>query len=125
MTALLLAIVLSADPPAQQGYQPRDYATAYRTSMTTDRPLLILITTAQCPPCAAIKRDVLPVMLRSQSIQGVEFCQVDETYPLFAPLLNGGPVPQLLLYRRVGPRWQVRQLVGYHTAEAVAYWITQ
>lgn len=97
------------------------YAEAHRVSTETGRPLVVMVGAEWCPACRVMKSDILPRVEESGALEGVAFAFVDydEETKLARQFISGGPIPQLLMYRRAGKEWRVRRLVGQQSVEKV------
>ncbi len=103
------------------------YAEAFRATAEKGCPLVVMVGASWCPACQEMKNRVIPEVRRQGALHKVAFAQVDldEERELGTQLINGGPVPQILMYRKTGQGWKLRRLVGGHEAQAVGKFIAQ
>lgn len=103
------------------------YAEAYRSSVETGRPLVILVGADWCPACQAMKGSVIPAVLRDGGLEGAHFAVVDTDAEgaLARKLTQGNSIPQLIMYYRTADGWQRTSLTGRQSQEAVARFVHQ
>ncbi len=96
------------------GAQETDYALAYRQSMETGRPLVVLVGATWCPACVQMKESILPEVAKAGGMNQVAFAYVDfdEQQELAARLIRTQSLPQLVRLDRAGTGWNRRILVG-------------
>lgn len=125
MTALLLAGVLqwtmAAAPPSES------YAEARRIVETTGKPMLVMVGAEWCGPCQKMRTQILPRLRDRGLLRSVAFAHVDadQQSRLAAELTGGGPVPQLVMYRKTPHGWFRRKLVGVQPVETVERFIQE
>ena len=125
MTALLLAGVLqwtiSAATPSES------YAEARQVVEATGKPMLVMVGAEWCGPCQKMRTQILPRLRDRGALRGVAFAHVDadEQSRLAAELTGGGPVPQLVMYRKTPHGWFRRKLVGVQPVETVERFIQE
>ena len=100
LCAALIQTVLLASPTDST----ETYTEARREITETGRPMVVMVSTDWCGPCQAMKRNVLPRLRERGAFKKVVFAQVnaDRDSELAKELTGGGPVPQLVMYRRSG-----------------------
>jgi len=103
------------------------YAEAHRSSVQTGRPMVVMVGTDWCPPCQQMKKTVLPQVRQRGLLRKVAFACInpDRDSELAAKLTGGGPVPQLVMYRRTANGWRRRKLVGGQSVDAVEKFINE
>jgi thiol-disulfide isomerase/thioredoxin len=103
------------------------YADAYKATAEKGCPLVVMVGASWCPACQEMKNSVIPEVRRQGALHKVAFAQVDldEEQELGAELIDGGPLPQILMYRKTGQGWKLRRLVGGQDAKAVEKFIAQ
>ncbi len=103
------------------------YAEAHRAAVETGKPMVVLVSTNWCVPCQNMKRRVMPRMRTHRSFQQVAFAVVnpDEDAELAEQLTGGGPIPQLVMYRKTANGWVRQKLVGGQTEEDVEKFISE
>ncbi|HIQ22263.1 MAG TPA: thioredoxin [Planctomycetes bacterium] len=100
---------------------PESYAQAHQVSTTTGRPMLVMVSASWCTACRQMEVEVLPKLRRRGLFGRVVFAvvDVDKERKLAEKLIQGGPIPQLILFRRSGRTWFRRRLIGRHNVETV------
>lgn len=103
------------------------YAEAHRSTIETGKPLVIMVGTDWCQPCQTMKRTVLPRLRERGFFKKIAFALVnsDRDGKLAEELTGGGPVPQLVMFRKTSKGWMRRKLVGGQSEEAVERFIKE
>ncbi len=124
VTAVVLGCTLLGSEPALNA---SSYAEAHRVCSETGRPMLVMVGAEWCPACKAMEKEVLPQVQRRGLLRKVVFTIVDfDRFPnLGNRLTRGGPLPQLLLFRRDGNGWRVSRLIGRQDPAVVERFINQ
>jgi hypothetical protein len=129
VTTLTLATVLQmsilvAGADAQDS---SSYAAAHRQSARTGQPMIVLVGADWCPACVEMKDQVLPKLQRRGVLRKVAFALVnfDRQTKLGRQLTGGGPIPQIIMYRRTRDGWRQRKLIGGQNVEAVSRFIRE
>ncbi len=124
LCAALVQTVLLASPGTDSA---ESYAEARREIAETGKPMMVMVSTDWCGPCQSMKRNVLPKLRERGLFKRVAFAQVnaDRDSELAKELTGGGPVPQLVMYRRTGRGWIRRKLVGGQSVEKVEQFIKE
>jgi thioredoxin-like negative regulator of GroEL len=109
------------------GGEPDTYAAAHRVTTETGKPLMVMVSTEWCPPCQTMKKSVIPQVRQRGTLDKVAFAVVnpDNDRELAQQLTGGGPVPQLVIYRRGPFGWARRKLIGGQSVEGVERFINQ
>jgi len=104
-----------------------EYADAHHQMEKTGRPMLVMVSTDWCAPCQVMKKTVIPEVRQRGLLGRVAFAIVnpDRDRELASRLTGGGPVPQLVMYRKTPKGWLRRNLVGRQSVEAVEEFINQ
>ena len=123
LCAALMQTVLLTSPTDSA----ETYTEARRQITETGRPMVVMVSTDWCGPCQSMKRNVLPRLRERGMFKKVAFAQVnaDRDSELAKELTGGGPVPQLVMYRRSGHGWVRRKLVGGQSVEKVEEFIKE
>ncbi|RMG00101.1 MAG: thioredoxin [Planctomycetota bacterium] len=118
IAAMHLVLAVNADT---------SYANAYRSSLETGRPLVVLVGAEWCPACRTMKTQVLPVLEKRGELKRVAFAQVDYDAEgdLARELTKGGAIPQLLMFEHNGRDWKVRRLIGMQPVEKVTRFLRE
>jgi len=103
------------------------YADAYRATVETGRPLVVLVGADWCAACRAMEQTVLPEIRQRGILGKVAFAMVnlDRDRELGDQLTAHGPIPQLLLFRKAEDGWKLRRLIGGQTVETVESFIQE
>lgn len=127
MTSLLLAAIVQAAVLATgaEASATETYEEAHRDTVETGKPMVIMVTTDWCAPCQVMKKTVMPSVREHGLLRGVAFAIVnpDREQKLAAELTDGGPVPQLLMFRKKGDGWVRKKLIGGQDVETVEEFI--
>ena len=122
MTTLLLAAVLQTQTTA---LPTNDYAAALKQSVSSGRPLVVLLGANWCPGCVQMKNSIMPQVAKAGGLKNVEFAYVDmDRQPkLAARLTRGGAIPQLIRYEKTKKGWKRDLLVGAHSPKRVTSFV--
>ncbi|MEN6449775.1 MAG: thioredoxin family protein [Thermoguttaceae bacterium] len=103
------------------------YAEAHRAAVKTGKPIVVLVSTNWCAPCQTMKKHILPHVRARGFFKRVAFAVVnpDENSELAEQLTGGGPIPQLVMFRKSPDGWVRQKLVGGQTEEAVEDFIKE
>jgi thioredoxin-like negative regulator of GroEL len=103
------------------------YAEAFKATMDKGCPLVVMVGATWCPTCQQMKRTAIPEVKRQGILQKVAFAHVDldEEQQLGTRLIDGRPVPQILMFRKTDQGWRLGRLVGGQDAKAVEKFIAQ
>ena len=124
MQHLFLNIVLqiSAVTGGAQGYKD-----AYEQAEKTGQPLVVLVGADWCPACQTMKHSVIPQLAQQGVLSKVSLAVVntDHEKSLAGKLMQGGSIPQLVMFHKRGGVWQRQQLIGAQTPSATASFLNQ
>lgn len=128
MTAVLCAAVLQSAfilAGVDTSSAAETYAEAHQATVETGKPLVVMIGTDWCQPCQTMKRNVLPRIRKRGFFKKIAFALVnpDRDGKLAKQLTGGGPVPQLVMFRKTSKGWMRRKLIGSQSEEAVEKFI--
>jgi len=103
------------------------YAEAYKTTTEKGCPLVVVISAPWCGPCQQMKRAVLPEVKRHELFHKVAYAEVDldEERELGAELTEGGPIPQIVMYRKTHLGWRLKRLIGGQDVRTVEQFIAE
>lgn len=92
----------------------RSYADAYKHTVSTGQPLVILVGAEWCPGCEKMKNSVIPQLERRGALERVSFAYVnaDRERDLAGKLVQGTSIPQLIVYRKTAKGWTRQQMTG-------------
>ena len=121
MTGVTLAALLGVTMAS-----PADsYRDAYQAMQQSGRPIVVLVGAGWCPACRTMKSEVIPALENHGTLNHVEFAYVDtdQQRPLARRLMQGGSIPQLVMYHKTESGWKLGRIVGARSAETVAAFI--
>lgn len=129
MTSMLLATIVQAailatgaeDTPLAA----ETYADARQTVTETGKPMVVMVSTDWCPPCQTMKKTILPRVRERGMLKKVVFAIVnpDRDKDLAERLTGGGPIPQLIMFRKTPDGWVRKKLIGGQSVETVEEFI--
>jgi thiol-disulfide isomerase/thioredoxin len=124
VNSLVMIAMCSAAIGASDG---ESYADAHQASMKSGKPMLVMVSTEWCPACQVMKRRILPQIRERGLLKRVAFASVnpDQEGELSRQLIGGGPIPQLVMYRKTPRGWTRRAMVGSQSVESVEQFINQ
>lgn len=126
-TALIVALTIlgahaasdrSENLPVSQQFA---YSLAYRQSMETQQPLVVIVGAQWCPACRKLENEVIPQIKQRGLLKRIALAVVDydaET-KIAQKLTRGGPIPQVHVFWKEDGRWKTQRLVGYPSQKAV------
>jgi thioredoxin-like negative regulator of GroEL len=114
-----------AKPAATAKPVPETYSAARQDTVKTGKPMVIMVSTDWCPPCQVMKKTVLPRVRAHGLLRKVAFARVnpDQDAELASQLTGGGPIPQLVMFRKTKRGWVRSALVGGQSVETVEQFI--
>ena len=127
MHAVLLAGGQSTPATETTGNRESTYTEAHKVTSETGRPMLVLVSAKWCPACQTMKKSVMPQILRRGLLRRCVYTVVDldEQKNLGHELTSGGPIPQLIMYRKTNDGWRRRKLIGGQSVNNVVKFIDQ
>ena len=89
--------------------------------------MVVMVSTDWCPPCQMMKKTVMPRVRERGLLRKVAFAMVnpDRDGELAEQLTGGGPIPQLVMFRRTRDGWIRRKLIGGQSVETVEEFISE
>ena len=105
--------------------KPETYTAAYKVATETGKPLLVMVSTEWCAPCQIMKKKILPRIREWFMFPRVAYCRVnpDDDSELAEQITGGGPIPQLVLFRKTKDGWLRQKLIGGQSVESVEEFI--
>jgi len=124
MTTISLAIVLHA---AAFATGAQTYAEAHAQQKETGRPLVVLIGADWCPACQTMKNNALPQVAKRGALSKVSYAVVntDQEGTLARQMMNGGSIPQLVMFRETNNGWRRETLVGSQDPASIEAFINR
>ncbi len=125
MTSLTLSIAMQVALLGANPSVDTSYAKAHEATTKTGQPMVILVGAKWCPACVQMKDAVVPQLKKRGSLTEVSFAEVDidREQKLGKQLTKGGPIPQLLMYRKTKLGWRLRRIIGGRSVEKVESFI--
>jgi len=122
MTCLILTATIQL---AAMSAPADDFDQAYRRSLATGKPLVVLVGAKWCPGCQMMSRKIIPQVAGVGGLADVEFAyvDVDRQADLAGHLLVGKAIPQLIYLQRTRMGWRRQHLTGAHSAKTVSAFI--
>ena len=131
MTSMLLAAVVQtavlATGVEATPVSTETYTKAREIVTETGKPLVVMVGADWCSPCQTMKKTILPRVREGGLLRKVAFALVnaDREKELATKLTGGGPIPQLVMYRKTDHGWMRRKLVGGQSVESVEEFISE
>ncbi|HBO44474.1 MAG TPA: hypothetical protein DD670_11180 [Planctomycetaceae bacterium] len=124
VTALTFAIALQTSLFAAES---ESYQKAHHETIKTGRPMIVLVGADWCPACVTMKDEVVPRLKQRGVLRKVAFAAVDldRQRQLGRKLTEGGPIPQLIMFRKTSEGWRRRTLIGGQSEKAVSTFIAE
>lgn len=104
-----------------------EYAEAHKVHAETGQPMVLLVGAEWCPGCVQMKNSVMPRVARRGLLRKVAFAHVntDRDSRVAKSLMQGGSIPQLIMYRKTSTGWKRHMLVGAQSPENVEAFINR
>ena len=127
MTSFVFAAALCATSFVGSASDSTTYAEAHRITAKTGKPMIIMVGTDWCGPCQQMKKSILPEVRKHGMFKDVSFAMVnaDRQQDLARKLTGGGPIPQLVMYRKTNDGWKRSKLVGGQSVKKVEGFINK
>jgi thioredoxin-like negative regulator of GroEL len=121
------SLVMIAMCSAAVGADGESYTEAHTAAAKSGKPMLVMVSTEWCPACQVMKKRILPQIRERGLLKRVAFATVnpDQEGDLSRQLIGGGPIPQLVMYRKTARGWIRRAIVGSQSVENVEQFINQ
>lgn len=127
--SILITLVIAAlvAPATSNAQEPLSYNAAYANAQAGDKPLLVLVTAAWCPPCQEMKRTTIPELMQKEAFKGFHYSTVDldKEEKLARELIGTRGVPQLIMFEKQKGKWIRRYLRGAQSAQTVEAFVAQ
>jgi len=127
--SILITLVIAAlvAPATSNAQEPLSYNAAYAKAQAGDKPLLVLVTAAWCPPCQEMKRSTIPELMQKEAFKGFHYSTVDldKEEKLARELIGTRGVPQLIMFEKQNDKWIRRYLRGAQTVHTVEAFVAQ
>jgi thioredoxin-like negative regulator of GroEL len=119
------AFALTGADPGAVSPDAYPYAEAHRATEATGKPMVVMVSTDWCQPCQVMKKTILPRVRERGVLRKVAFAVVnpDHDSKLAEDLTGGGPIPQLVMFRKTATGWKRQKLVGGQSVETVEKFI--
>ena len=118
MSSILLVALMQV---SALGADPGDFDRAYHESLTSGRPLVVLVGAGWCSACQKMSNSILPQVAESGGLNKVVFTYVDfdRQRQLASRLSRGGSIPQLIRFDRTPAGWSNKRLIGARSPREV------
>jgi len=105
--------------------EARTYADAYKQTAETGQPLVVLVGASWCPACQSMKTSIMPSVAAQGGLDKVAFAYVntDQQNELAGKLMEGGLIPQLVMFEKTDDGWKLKRLVGAQSVSAVVRFV--
>ncbi len=89
------------------------YAAAYQDTQDSGKPLVVLVGASWCPACQSMKTSTMPAVAAQGGLSKVAFAyvNVDAQHDLAGQLMEGGMIPQLIMYEKTADGWKLNRLI--------------
>ena len=113
------------DNSAPHAPAANSYAAAYQDTQDSGKPLVVLVGASWCPACQSMKTSTMPAVAAQGGLANVAFAyvNVDAQRDLANQLMEGGMIPQLVMYEKTSDGWKLNRLIGAQSIEAVESFI--
>ena len=103
------------------------YTEAHRATIETGKPMVIMVSTDWCAPCQVMKKTIMPRVRERGLLRKVAFAMVnpDREGKLAEEITGGGPVPQLVMFRKSSKGWVRKKLIGSQSEEEAEKFINE
>jgi thioredoxin-like negative regulator of GroEL len=124
-TVLQAALLLSGTDT--KAASAETYSAARQATEATGKPMVIMVSTEWCPPCQVMKKKILPRVREHGLLRKVAFANVnpDKDAELANQITGGGPIPQLVMFRKTSKGWMRKKLIGGQSVETVEEFIKE
>lgn len=124
---IILEAALAFPGDASSATVSEDYTSARQATVATGKPMVVMVGTDWCSPCQTMKKTVLPRVRQHGLLRKVIFAVVnpDRQSKLAQEITGGGPIPQLVMFRKSGKGWLRTKLIGGQSVEAVEKFINE
>ena len=114
--AILVALQLCVVSWNAQGYDQ-----AYRQSLKSGEPLLVLVGADWCGACQVMKKKVMPQLERDGSLKHIHCTEVSlsEDSELVNRIAKVRTIPCLILFTKSDDKWHKRELTGMQGQKSV------
>ncbi len=120
MVSIFLAVVL-ASVTSDQSLQ-QNYADAYRESVNSEKPLMVVVGAPWCHACNVLKESTIRPMADSGELDTVSLAVINQDdHPALVKQLTEGEemLPQIIVFTKDNGRWKRRKLMGYQPKQPV------
>lgn len=104
---------------------PETYSAARQDNAKSGKPIVVMVSTEWCPPCQVMKKTIIPRVREHGLLRKVAFARVDpdKDAELANQITGGGPIPQLIMFRKTKTGWVRKTLIGGQSVETVEEFI--
>jgi thiol-disulfide isomerase/thioredoxin len=118
MISIILAVAVQV---SALGTEEQDFDQAYHQSLTTGRPLVVLVGARWCPACQKMKNSILAEVAGDGGLKRVVFSYLDfdQQRQLASRLSRGKSIPQLIRFDQTPTGWKSKRLIGARSPRVV------
>jgi thioredoxin-like negative regulator of GroEL len=120
MAAVLQAGILAAEPVSLKS-ETLTYTEAYAQAQAQEKPLVVLVGAEWCPACVTMKKSTIPQVAQNGIFKDVAFTVVDtdRQADIAQQVMEGGSIPQLIMFHKTSEGWKRERLTGGQSASAI------
>ena len=121
MVSLLLAVILGS--VTSETVTHKDYAEAYKESVTEEKPLMVVVGAPWCPACNVLKESTIVPMAETGELKEVSVALLnrDDDPELVKQLTKGDKMlPQIIVFSKTSKgSWERSRLKGFQPKQPV------
>ena len=108
-------------------WNAQEYDQAYRKSIESGKPLLVLVGADWCGACQVMKKKVLPQLQQDGILKDIYVTEIDlgEDADLVNRFSKVKTIPCLILFTKSDQKWERRELTGMHGQKSVKAFLTK
>jgi thioredoxin-like negative regulator of GroEL len=127
LCATLMQAALMLTGADAKPLEANTYAEARQVAEKSGKPVIVMVGTDWCSPCQMMKKTILPRVREHGLLRRVAFAVVnpDRDSKLAEEITGGGPIPQLVMFRKTPTGWVRKKLVGGQSVETVEEFINE
>lgn len=114
MAALLQTVIV--------GVEPLPYDKAFEeASKSANKPLVVLVGADWCSACQTLKQAAMPQVAKDGVMKEVAFTVIDadRDSEIAKQVMEGGSIPQLVMFSKTADGWKRERLVGAQSPTAI------
>jgi thiol-disulfide isomerase/thioredoxin len=114
LAAVLQTVILGAEPlPYEKAFE--------EASKNETKPLVVLVGADWCSACQVMKNASMPQVAKDGVMKDVAFTVVDadRQSDIAKQVMDGGSIPQLVMFHKTNEGWKRERLVGAQSPTAI------